>query len=96
MSKEKPVYFPIGNSGPDDFRHGMNLLRVVSAAMSAMHDRHMAVDLGALQASTNDAIAYLEGALAWATRVEAEEADHQYAACEGRQAGAASGKGATQ
>ena len=72
MSKERAVHFPTGNDGMDDFRTGMALLNCMCAAMSAMQTRNVPVDLDSLENVANQAAAYLEGAFAWADRVDAE------------------------
>jgi len=72
MSKEKAVHFPTCNDGIDDFRTGMALLNCVCNAMSAMQSHNVPFDLDSLENVANQAVAYLEGAFAWADRVDAE------------------------
>ena len=79
MSKERAVHFPINNDGMDDFRTGMALLNCMCAAMSAMQDRNVPVDLDSLENVANQAVAYLEGAFAWADRVDTEETERDWA-----------------
>lgn len=84
MSKEKAVHFPTSNDGMDDFRTGMALLNCMCGAMSAMQSRNIAVDLDSLENVANQALAYLEGALAWADRLNAEETARGYAEIKAR------------
>lgn len=79
MSKERAVHFPINNDGMDDFRTGMALLNCMCSAMSAMQTRNVPVDLDSLENVANQAVAYLEGAFAWADRVDAEITERGWA-----------------
>ena len=79
MSKERAVHFPINNDGMDDFRTGMALLNCMCAAMSAMQSHNVPIDLDSLENVANQAVAYLEGAFAWADRADAEETARGYA-----------------
>ncbi|GLK71575.1 hypothetical protein KHC23_12360 [Ancylobacter dichloromethanicus] len=78
MSEECPVYFPTKNTGMDDLHHSRNLLVCAVAAISAMQDHHVPVDLDSLRYLLDDSLAYLEGAVPWAERLDREETDIAY------------------